>query len=146
MKDKFKCEIGYSDHSLGSSAANSSIHYGASFIEKHICLDDENGIDSKFSLKVSKLKDFKKELLNTYNSIGKIFYGPTKSEIPYLKFKRSIYVSKNIAKGEKFTKKNIKVIRPSFGIEPKNFEKILGKVAKVNIKFATSLKWKYIKK
>ena len=146
MKDKFKCEIGYSDHSLGISAANSSIHYGASFIEKHICLDGEKGIDSKFSLKVSKLKDFKKELLNTYNSIGKISYGPTKSEISYLKFRRSIYVSKNIAKGEKFTKKNIKVIRPSFGIEPKNFEKILGKTAKVDLKFATALKWKYIKK
>ena len=46
----------------------------------------------------------------------------------------------------KETKKNIKVIRPSFGIEPKNFEKILGKTAKVDLKFSTALKWKYIKK
>ena len=47
--------------------------------------------------------------------------------------------------GEKFTKNNIKIVRPSLGIEPKYFEKILGKTAKINLKFATALKWKYIK-
>ena len=145
MKNKLDCEIGYSDHSIGHIAANSAIHYGASFIEKHICLDDENGIDSKFSLPVSKLKQFKEQLLDSYKSIGKIRYGVTKNEKSYLKFRRSIYISKNILKGEKFTRDNIKIIRPSFGIQPKYFEKILGKTAKVNLKFATPLKWKDIK-
>ncbi len=146
MKNKFDCEIGYSDHSIGYTAANSAIHYGASFIEKHICLDNEKGIDSKFSLQVSKLKEFKKQLLDTFVSIGKIRYGATKSEKSYLKFRRSIYCSKNILKGEKFTKKNIKIIRPGYGIEPKYIDRILGKTAKVNLKFAAALKWKYIKK
>jgi pseudaminic acid synthase len=145
MKNKFNCEIGYSDHSIGYIAANSAIHYGASFVEKHICLDNEKGIDSKFSLKVSKLKEFKDQLLESYMSIGKIRYGATKNEKPYLKFRRSIYCSSNILKGEKFTKNNIKIIRPGLGIEPKYFEKILGKFAKMNLKFATALKWKYIK-
>ena len=146
IKNKFNCEIGYSDHSIGYAAANSAIHYGASFIEKHVCLDNEKGIDSKFSLKVSKLKELKSQLLETYKSIGKISYGPTKSEESYLKFKRSIYCSKNILKGEKFTKNNIKIIRPGFGIEPKYFENVLGKTANKNLKFATALKWKHIKK
>ena len=145
MKNKFNCEIGYSDHSIGYIAANSSIHYGASFIEKHICLDNEKGIDSKFSLKVSKLKEFKDQLLDSHISIGNISYGATKNETPYLKFRRSIYCSKDIFKGEKFTKKNIKIIRPGLGIELKYLEKILGKTAKINLKFATALKWKYIK-
>jgi len=145
MKNKFNCEIGYSDHSIGYIAANSAIHYGASFVEKHICLDNEKGIDSKFSLKVSKLKEFKDQLLESYMSIGKIRYGATKNEKPYLKFRRSIYCSSNILIGEKFTKNNIKIIRPGLGIEPKYFEKILGKSAKFNLKFATALKWKYIK-
>ena len=145
MKNKFNCEIGYSDHSIGYIAANSAIHYGASFVEKHICLDNEKGIDSKFSLKVSKLKEFKDQLLESYTSIGKISYGATKNEKPYLKFRRSIYCSSNILIGEKFTKNNIKIIRPGLGIEPKYFEKILGKSSKFNLKFATALKWKYIK-
>ena len=146
MKNKFDCEIGYSDHSLGNIAANSSIHYGASFVEKHVCLDDEKGIDSKFSLKISKLKEFKTKLLETYQSIGSVFYGASKNEKNYLKFRRSIYCSKGILKNEKFTKNNIKIIRPSFGIEPVHYNKILGKSAKTNLKFATALKWKYIKK
>ena len=145
MKNKFNCEIGYSDHSIGYIAANSAIHYGASFVEKHICLDNEKGIDSKFSLKVSKLKEFKDQLLESYTSIGKISYGATKNEKPYLKFRRSISCSSNILIGEKFTKNNIKIIRPGLGIEPKYFEKILGKSSKFNLKFATALKWKYIK-
>ena len=145
MKNKFNCEIGYSDHSIGFIAANSAIHYGASFVEKHICLDNEKGIDSKFSLKVSKLREFKDQLLESHMSIGKIRYGATKNEQPYLKFRRSIYCSSNILKGEKFTKNNIKIVRPSLGIEPKHFEKILGKLAKRDLKFATALKWKYIK-
>ena len=145
MKNKFNCEIGYSDHSIGYTGASSAIHYGASFIEKHVCLDTEKGIDSKFSLKVSKLKEFKDQLLESYMSIGKISYGASKNEKPYLKFRRSIYCSSNIFKGEKFTKNNIKIIRPGFGIEPKYFEKILGKFSKKNIKFATALKWKHIK-
>ena len=77
MKNKFDCEIGYSDHSIGYTAANGAIHYGASFIEKHICLDNER-IDAKFSLKVSKLKEFKDQLLDTFKSIGKISYGAIK--------------------------------------------------------------------
>jgi pseudaminic acid synthase len=145
MKNKFNCEIGYSDHSIGYIASNTAIHYGATFIEKHICLDNKKGIDSKFSLNVTKLKEFKDQLLESYISIGNISYGATKNEKPYLKFRRSIYCAKNILKGEKFTKNNIKIVRPGHGIEPKYFDKILGKTAKVNLKFATALKWKYIK-
>jgi len=108
-------------------------------------LDNENGIDSNFSLPVSKLRQFKDQLLDSYKSIGKVRYGATKNEKSYLKFRRSIYSSKNILKGEKFTKDNIKIIRPSYGVQPKYFEKILGKTAKVNLKFATPLKWSDIK-
>lgn len=145
MRKKFKCEIGYSDHSIGVTAATSSIHYGATFIEKHICLDRQRGIDSKFSLPISQLKNFVLDIENTYKSIGSIRYGFTKNEKPYLKFKRSIYSSKNIKKGEKFTENNVKVIRPSFGLKPKFLKKIIGKTSKKNITFASAIKWKYIK-
>ena len=130
MRKKFKCEIGYSDHSIGVTAATSSIHYGATFIEKHICLDKQKGIDSKFSLSISKLKNFNLDILNFYKRIGSVNYGCTKNEKPYLKFKRSIYSSKKIKKGDRFNEDNIKVVRPGYGLEPKFFKKIIGKTSK----------------
>ena len=145
MRKKFKCEIGYSDHSIGVTAATSSIHYGATFIEKHICLDKQKGIDSKFSLSISKLKNFNLDIFNAYKSIGSVNYGCTKNEKPYLKFKRSIYSSKKIKKGDRFNEDNIKVVRPGYGLEPKFFKKIIGKTSKKNISFATAIKWEYIK-
>jgi N-acetylneuraminate synthase len=145
MKNKFNCEIGFSDHTLGFTASTASIQHGASFIEKHICLDNKTGLDAKFSLKVSDLKLFKKELRNAYLSMGKESYGPTKDEKASLVFRRSIYCSKDIKKGEKFTKSNLKVIRPGYGLEPKYLIKILGRKSKTNIKFATRIKWKHVK-
>tara|TARA_B100001057_G_scaffold315230_1_gene315338 strand:- start:8014 stop:9060 length:1047 start_codon:yes stop_codon:yes gene_type:complete len=146
MKNNFNCEVGYSDHSVGFTAANSAIHYGASFVEKHICLENEKGIDSKFSLEVTKLRELKTQLINTYKSIGKVNYGATKSEKSYLKFRRSIYACKNIKKGDKFSKLNIKVVRPGFGLEPKYYNFLLGKKAAKNIKFASPIRLNNVKK
>ena len=75
-------------------------------------------------------------------SLGKTYYGLTKSEKRHKVFKRSIYAKKNIKKGELFSEKNLKVIRPNYGLEPKYYKKILGKVAKRNISYATPLKKK----
>ena len=72
-------------------------------------------------------------------------YGPTKEEISNLKFKRSIYSSKTINKGEYLSQKNIKIIRPSYGLEPKYFPSILGKKVNKNIKFASPIQWSHIK-
>ncbi len=146
MRERFNCEIGYSDHSIGFNASIGAIHFGASFIEKHICLNNKTGIDSKFSLEVKELPQLKNEIYNAYKSRGKIFYGPTKDEIPNLQFRRSIYASKNIMKGEIFNSTNIKVIRPSLGLDPKYYNYLLGKKASTNIKFANPIKIKYVKK
>ena len=73
-------------------------------------------------------------------------HGPTKEEISNLKFKRSIYSSKTINKGEYLSQKNIKIIRPSYGLEPKYFKEIIGKKTIKNIDFATPIKWHHIKK
>tara|TARA_Y100000816_G_C26068452_1_gene561685 strand:+ start:211 stop:1254 length:1044 start_codon:yes stop_codon:yes gene_type:complete len=146
MRKKFKCEIGFSDHSIGFNAAIGAVHHGASFIEKHICLNKKIGIDSKFSLEVEKLKSFKSEIISSYYSRGKIYYGPTKSEMPNLQFRRSIFASQDIKKGEKFTQNNIKVIRPSMGIEPKFLNNLIGRKSLKDIKFANPIKWKYVKK
>ena len=144
MISRYGCEVGFSDHTIGYNAAIGAIHQGASFIEKHICLNTKIGIDSKFSLKVDQIKTLKKEISLAYQSKGKIFYGATKNELPYIKFRRSIYASKRIKKGEKFTKKNIKIVRPSYGLEPRYYNYLLGKKSKKSISFASPIKWNYV--
>ena len=144
MISRYKCEVGFSDHSIGFNAAIGSIHQGASFIEKHICLNTKIGIDSKFSLQVDKIKTLKNEILLAYQSKGRIFYGPTKNELSYLKFRRSIYAAERIKKGEKFTRKNIKIVRPAFGLEPRYYNFLLGKKCKKSISFASPIKWNYV--
>ena len=80
------------------------------------------------------------ECKRAWQSKGKIFYGVTKSEKKSLIFKRSIYTSKKIKKGELLSKKNIKVIRPNLGLHPKFYEKILGKKVLKDLDRATALK------
>ena len=111
---------------MGFNASIGAIHQGASFIEKHICLNKKIGIDSIF-LEVKDLPLFKKEIHDAFLSRGKISYGPTKNELSNLQFRRSIYAVKKIKKDEKFTKENIKVIRPSLGLKPKYYDYIIGK-------------------
>jgi len=145
MKNIFKCEVGFSDHSLGIGAAISAISYGATIIEKHFTLNNHKGVDSKFSSELEELKMLKKESTVAWLAKGKVFFGLTNNEIKFKKFRRSIYVSKNIERGEKFSKNNLKVIRPGFGLHPKYFDQVLGKVSKNKIKLGTPLKKNFIK-
>ena len=90
------------------------------------------------------MKRLKEESLVSWSSKGKVFFGPTKNEKIFKKYRRSIYVSKNIKKGEVFSNNNIKVIRPSLGLHPKFFERIIGKKAAKNIKKGEPLKKMHI--
>lgn len=140
LRKKFKIEIGLSDHTPGIAAAISAISYGASIIEKHFTLDKKaGGLDDSFSMDPEEFNLLVKESKNAWLSLGKIHYGLTKSEKRHQVFKRSIYAKKDIKKGEIFSKNNLKVIRPSYGLNPKYYKKLLGKVAKRKIDYATPL-------
>ena len=144
LKKKFKnIEIGYSDHTIGNVAAISAVTLGASIIEKHFILNRKiKSIDNFFSIDPKELKSLVEDCHYAARSLGKIFYGPTKSEINSIKYRRSIYVSKNIDKGKKISKKNIKIVRPGYGLDLKYFEKIIGKVVKKNLKIGDRIKLK----
>jgi N-acetylneuraminate synthase len=144
IKKKFNVEVGLSDHTPGIGAAIASIAFGASIIEKHFTLNsNDGGLDDSFSINPSELNSLVCESRRAWESIGKKYYGILKSEENSIIFKRSIYASRNILKGEKFTKNNIKIVRPSFGISPKYFDKILGKKSLKNIEQATPIKKNY---
>lgn len=136
LKNRFNCKIGLSDHSTDNIIATTAIACGAEIIEKHIALDGQKkGIDIKFSLKGKEIKNFRNEIDNTFRLLGKNRFFRSKSENKSKKFRRSIFAIKKIKKGERFTIKNIKKIRPGDGLSPIYFEKILNKTTKKNINY-----------
>lgn len=141
LKEKFKCKIGFSDHSNDLKIATAAISAGAEIIEKHIALDKQTkGFDIKFSLKGKQIRKFKEAIDLTYRLLGEKTFNRNKSENKSKIFRRSIFVTKNIKKGEKFTKHNIKRIRPGYGLEPKYYEKLLGKKSPLSISRGNPLK------
>ena len=141
MRKNFKCEVGLSDHTLGIGASIAAVANQATIIEKHITLNKKSkGVDSKFSLEPKELSSLVNESYIAWKSLGNIFYGPTKNEKNSLIFRRSIYVVKDIKKGQVLTKDNIKVIRPGLGLHPKNYFKVIGKKISKNCKKGDPLK------
>tara|TARA_B110000003_G_scaffold274623_1_gene315056 strand:+ start:1846 stop:2889 length:1044 start_codon:yes stop_codon:yes gene_type:complete len=142
LRKLFNCEVGLSDHTLGIGVPIAAVSHGATIIEKHFTLSREDGgVDSAFSLEPSELKNLVFETNQAWKSLGKISYGPTETEKTSLKFRRSVYISADVEKNEKFTYKNLKIVRPSSGLEPKYFDKLIGKKAAKKIKSGTPMSW-----
>jgi pseudaminic acid synthase len=147
LKERYNCKVGFSDHSTDNRVVAAAIAAGAEVIEKHIALEGQKkGFDLAFSLKGKEIKDYAQVIRDTSLMMGKNFFFRNKSENHSLQFRRSIYATSDIKKGEKFTKKNIRVIRPGFGIQPVNFEKLINKKAPFSIKSETALKKLVLKK
>jgi pseudaminic acid synthase len=146
MKKRFKCQIGLSDHTMGTLAPVAAVSLGATIIEKHICLDKKTGIDSFFSATPKEMKKLVNETKNCWESLGKIFYGPSKSERKSVKNRRSLFTLKNIKKNEKFTWKNVISLRPVIGIDSQFCNKVINKISKKNITKDQAIKWNMIKK
>jgi pseudaminic acid synthase len=147
LKERYKCKVGFSDHSTDNKVVAAAIVAGAEVIEKHIALEGQKkGFDLAFSLKGKEIKDYAQVIKDTFLMMGKEYFFRNKSENQSLQFRRSIYAVSNIKKGEKFTKKNIRVIRPGFGIQPAYFEKLINKRSPFDIKSETPLKKSLLKK
>jgi pseudaminic acid synthase len=147
LKKRYNCRVGFSDHSVDNRVVAAAIASGADIIEKHIALDGQKkGFDLKFSLRGKEIKNYIKVINETSLIMGKNFFFRNKSEILSFQFRRSIYVVKDIKKKEKFTKKNIRIIRPGFGVDPFYFEKLLNKKSPEKIKAETPLKKRILNK
>jgi sialic acid synthase SpsE len=134
LKERYNCRVGFSDHSTDNKIVAAAIVAGAEVIEKHIALEDQKkGFDLAFSLKGREIKDYAQVIKDTSLMMGKKYFFRNKSENHSLQFRRSIYAIFDIKKGDKFTKKNIRVIRPGFGVQPFYFEKLLNKKSPFNI-------------
>lgn len=141
MREKYDYPIGLSDHSLDDMAAIGAIALGACVVEKHITISRSDGaIDSAFSIPLGELQAFGQVVSNAGQLLGK----PNFSSSSLRKNHRSLYVIKAVKKGEKFTKDNIKSIRPGYGLPPKHLTEIIGKIATCDIDVATPLAWDMI--
>ena len=146
MYEKFApqgVKIGLSDHSMSIIPPVAAVAMGAKVIEKHFTLDRAlGGADSGFSLNKDEFVEMIKAVRETEKALGKVDYTIDKRN---RQSARSLFVVKDIKKGEKFTPENIRSIRPSNGLHPKYYEEILGKTANCDLKFGTPLEYKYVK-
>ena len=143
---KFKVLTGFSDHTKGGIAAISSVVLGANMIEKHFNIDDKRKtVDSFFSVGEKFFKKMIHDIRDAEKLLGKVSYTISKSSKKNLNAKRSIYVVQDIFKGQKINEKNIKIIRPGYGLSPIYFNKIIGCKIKKNLRRGDRMLLKYVK-
>ncbi|MEK7194232.1 MAG: pseudaminic acid synthase [Patescibacteria group bacterium] len=137
---RFGVVSGLSDHSLGLTASLTAVALGASIIEKHVILSrKDGGPDAEFSLEPREFKELVQSVREIEKVLGEVSYKVGKHEAQNIIFRRSLFVVENINKDEKFTKKNIRSIRPGYGLPPKELPKVLGKKATKDILRGTPL-------
>lgn len=144
MIKEFGVNVGLSDHSMNIEPVITAVALGARVIEKHFTLDRAlGGADAGFSLNTKEFKEMVQAVRNTEKVLGKVDYSVNENN-RYLA--RSLYVVKDIKKGEAFTEDNVRSIRPSNGLHPKYYKEILGKTAQSDIKRGTPLQFFLINK
>ena len=142
LRDRYGCEIGLSDHTLGIGVAVASVALGATVVERHFTLKrSDGGVDSAFSMDPDEMKQLVEETGRAWESMGKAFIGPSESEKSSITFRRSLYIVKDLKAGDVLTKENVRAIRPGLGLPPKHFNQVLGKKIKSSVKMGTALTW-----
>jgi pseudaminic acid synthase len=142
MRETFGCEIGLSDHTMGCGVAVASVAFGATVVEKHFTLNrQDGGVDSSFSLEPREFALLRLEIDRAWQSLGHVSYGGTHAEEKSRAFRRSLYIANDMQAGEIFTSKNLRIVRPGFGLLPKYYELLIGKHVKRNVAAGTPMSW-----
>lgn len=141
LKQHFPFPIGLSDHTIDCIASVTAVALGANFIEKHFTLDRNNGsVDGAFSLNPIEFKELIYQAKLAHKALGKVDYSVKESELDGRAMRRSLYVVKNIKKGETLSKDNIRSIRPGYGMHPRYLPKVIGAKANKDLLYGTPLK------
>lgn len=144
LSQTFDCNVGLSDHTMGTAVSVASVALGARVIEKHFTLKRaDGGVDSAFSLEPHELTALVQDSKIAWEALGKINYTLSDSELKNKIHKRSIYVTTNIKKGTVLSHENIRVIRPGLGLHPRYFENAIGKKATQDLEKGQPLKINY---
>jgi pseudaminic acid synthase len=142
---RFECPVGLSDHTMGIAVPIVAVAVGACILEKHLCLRRaDGGPDSAFSLEPEEFKAMVDAVRIAEKSLGSPQFAPGSSEAKSLKFRRSLFVVEDVKKGDLFTPKNVRSIRPADGLHPRHLEEVLGQRAACDIERGTPLRWDLI--
>jgi pseudaminic acid synthase len=142
MRELFGCEVGLSDHTMGIGAAVASVALGATVIEKHFTLRRaDGGVDSAFSVEPDEMRTLVIETERAWNAVGVVRYGGTAAEEKSKVFRRSLYVVKDLKRGDVLNSENVRAIRPGLGLAPKFTEQVLGRSLRVDAPRGTPLTW-----
>ncbi|MDU0355720.1 pseudaminic acid synthase [Paraglaciecola aquimarina] len=145
MRQAFNCQVGLSDHTGGVGVSVAAVALGATVIEKHFVLDrSAGGVDAAFSLEPDELSRLVIETKRAYQALGQVTYAGTQAEEKSKQYRRSIYISQDVAQGEVLTTDNMRIVRPAFGLAPKYWQTVQGKVAKQALRKGTALHWSMI--
>ena len=145
MRELFGCEVGLSDHTMGSGVSVASVALGATVIEKHFTLSRaDGGVDSAFSMEPAELSDLVEATGRAWEALGAVSYGPTEAERKSLQYRRSLYVVADLAAGEVLSRENIRAIRPGLGLPTKYLDALLGKRVARDVARGTALSWEMI--
>lgn len=145
LRKRFGVMVGLSDHTLTNDSAIASVALGARVIEKHMTLKRaDGGVDSGFSLEPKEFAALVASVRTVEQAVNGPDYHRSKGEDTESKSRKSLFAAKDIKKGEIFTEKNVRSVRPSAGLPPKYYRQILGQRATRNISFATPLAWSLI--
>jgi N-acetylneuraminate synthase len=147
IANRFDVLSGLSDHTIDNATAVTSVALGAVLIEKHVTMDrNGGGADDSFSLEPTELKALCQDTKTAWQALGQVNYERTEAEKGNVKFRRSLYVVKDVKAGEAFTADNVRSIRPGFGLAPKQYDDVLGKTASTSVVAGTALTFDMISK
>ena len=145
LRDLFDVQVGLSDHTMGIGVAVASVALGATVIEKHFTLSRaDGGVDSAFSMEPEEMRQLAIETERAWQALGKISYGVTEAEKKSLIFRRSLYISQDMKKGDILTPANLRSIRPGSGLPPKYYNILLGKRIGRDVKAGQPMQWNLI--
>lgn len=146
LGEKFKVQVGLSDHTMGIGVSAAAVSLGARVIEKHFTLSRTiKTPDSFFSLEPEEFKRLVDDIRVIEDALGDKGYRMTPTQRRSRVFRRSLYVTKDIKKGDILDDNNVRSIRPGYGLEPRHLKKVLGKKAKKDLKKGTALKLTHAK-
>lgn len=145
MRELFGTEIGLSDHTMGVGVSVAAVTLGATVIEKHFTTSRaDGGVDSAFSMEPHELKMLVEETERAWRSLGQVTYGPIDAEKDSKKFRRSLYIGKDLKAGDILTVENLRNVRPGLGLPTKYYDLVLGKAIKKDVTKGTPLSWELL--
>lgn len=145
LAEVFGVPVGLSDHTLGIAAPVAAVALGACVVEKHFTMSRSvPGPDSAFSLEPHEFREMVEAVRAAEKALGRVHYGVNEKESRSRVFRRSLFVVEDMKAGEEFTDKNVRSIRPGYGLHTRHLKEVLGRRASCDIERGTPLGWELI--